>query len=398
MTRSQARRNIKLYFLFQIVVFHLFWGPILILYINKVGGMSLSEIYLMEAVCVAGFVVLEVPSGALADMIGRRKSILIGSIIMFFEAVLFAWADRPAMIWAGNILWVIGFSMISGADEALFVDSLKLLGKDHLRRDLFGKINYYRYLVTAITSLLAGYLAEIDLRIPMRLDVITAASVCVVAYLFIDPPVTEKTETSCRQYLKTLKSGIGQVIGSRQLIWLICFSVLLSTASKIWFFSYNPYFEIVGLDLTNFGIVFCLLNLVAAFFSRCSNWLSKTFGDRGSIILLLSCLAPPMILMGSWPSKFLIVMIMFQNVIRGYQGPFVKQIFHEYVCSSHRATVGSILSASRGLMEWLTMLGYSSLLLCWSVTDCLQILGWLALGLGIVMLMTYSSAFKLQSE
>ncbi len=57
--------------------------------------MSLSEIYLMEAVVVGEIVLLEIPSGALADLIGRKKTILLGQFLIFLSAVLFALIDSP---------------------------------------------------------------------------------------------------------------------------------------------------------------------------------------------------------------------------------------------------------------------------------------------------------------
>ncbi len=394
MTSQQAQRNVWLYFIFQIGIFHLFWGPILILYINQVAGMSLTEIYLMESLCIAGLMILEVPSGALADLIGRRKVIIIGSWLMLVETFFFAFAWCPLMIWTGNILWVLGYSLISGADEALFIDSLKVLKQDHNRRALLGKINYYRYLVTAVTSLIAGSLAEIDLRLPMRLDIITQLAVCLTAYCLVEPPLKQQAGYNLKQHQLKIYHGIKQVVSSSSLIWLICFSVLLSIVSKIWFFSYNPYFELVGLDLVNFGLIFCVLNLVAAIFGRLSDRLSKLLGDLGSITLLLSCLAFPLLIMGSWANRATAGLVIVQNVVRGYQAPFVKHIFHDYVESDHRATVSSMLSACRGFGEWLALAGYGLLLTSWSLTGCLQLLGWLTLLAGCLLIASYWRIFR----
>lgn len=98
MTRQQAERNIKLYYLFQLFKEPLFWGAILITFITRVSDMTLSDIYLMEAVCVIGIVVLDSPLGALADLIGRRTTILIGICIWSVKLFVFASAVNPLMI------------------------------------------------------------------------------------------------------------------------------------------------------------------------------------------------------------------------------------------------------------------------------------------------------------
>jgi MFS family permease len=90
-------------------------------------GLSLGEIGAVFAVhsCVA--IALEVPSGALADTIGRRRVLLAGALLTAVSLAVFAVADGIAAFMASVALLAAGRALISGALEAWYVDSLRAL-------------------------------------------------------------------------------------------------------------------------------------------------------------------------------------------------------------------------------------------------------------------------------
>ena len=132
-------RNIKLYQAFQAFVEPIFWGPILILFLNKAAKMTLPEIFFMESIVVAAQIFLQLPTGTIADLIGRKKTMFIGSLFFVADNLFFASANCPWLAWTGNILWVIGFSLVSGADSALLFDSLRILGRENEYKKIQGK-------------------------------------------------------------------------------------------------------------------------------------------------------------------------------------------------------------------------------------------------------------------
>ena len=87
MDEVEVRKNITLYKWFVISAEPLFWGPTLILCLQRLGKMSLSEVYIMEAIVISGIVFLEIPSGALADLIGRKQTILLGNYFFLASSI-----------------------------------------------------------------------------------------------------------------------------------------------------------------------------------------------------------------------------------------------------------------------------------------------------------------------
>jgi MFS family permease len=90
-------------------------------------GLSLSAIGVVFAVHSAVAIVLEVPSGALADMVGRRRVLLAGAALTTVSLLIFAVAGSVGAFMASVGLLAAGRALISGSLEAWYVDSLRAL-------------------------------------------------------------------------------------------------------------------------------------------------------------------------------------------------------------------------------------------------------------------------------
>ncbi|MFA5047633.1 MAG: MFS transporter [Patescibacteria group bacterium] len=394
MTVQQARRNIKLYYWFQLFKEPFFWGAILITYINRVSGMTLSDIYFMESVCVIGIVILDAPFGALADLIGRRYTLLIGSIIMAVKILVFASACNPLMIWLANLCWVFAISLISGADTSMLADTLKVLGRENDFRHIEGRSQSYRLAGMAIGALLAGYMAQWHLRLPVFASFPFIVAAIPVTYMMVDPPMVAQKHKNWKEYVQLLKLSVLFVFNHRQVKWIISFTVLISVASKLWFFTYNPYFELVNLPLSQFGWMFCLLNIVAALSSHEAARMHRYLGDLGSVAVMVVFLAVPIWFMGWQVTKISILLILMQNVVRGYVSPFLGGFLHQYLDSENRATVASIKSTASSIAQSVFLALFGLALMRWSLPFCLEILG-LGTGLvGLLLIFSYSRVFR----
>jgi MFS family permease len=95
-------------------------------------GLSNTEAFAANAFFTAGMVILEVPTGVLADTRGRRASCLLGTITLAFATLLYVMLWRvkaPLAAWAvASALLGLGFTFFSGAVEAWLVDALTFSG------------------------------------------------------------------------------------------------------------------------------------------------------------------------------------------------------------------------------------------------------------------------------
>ncbi|MEI7689118.1 MAG: MFS transporter [Candidatus Nomurabacteria bacterium] len=392
MKEKDALRNVRLYKLYKSFGEPLMWGPILISCLMNLGHMELSEIYFMESVVLLGTIFLQIPMGALADIYGRKKIVLIGSVFLSISIFLFSKIDSPLSSWTANIVWMIGFSMCSGADSAFLYDSLKSLGKENEYKKIEGSAVGNRLLITAICSIFVGYLAEYYIRLPIILSIPGVVFSTIVVFFFKEPSIDKKYTT--RQQIGIMKVSILFVSNHKEVKWIIFFVTLIGVTSKIWFFTYNPYFELVGLDLKYYGFVFFALNIVAWFFSKNVSYFSKKVDEYSIVILLVLLIVIPILVMSSIPSIFCVGMVFFQNVARGFMGPFFGEFINRHLNSENRATVLSIQSAVSGFAQFIALSAFGVLLKTYSLLFCLQILGIIVLVLGGLAILRFKRIFK----
>lgn len=127
--------NVRLFILFRVLFNARLYYPVFsILFLDF--GISTEQFLLLNMIWGVSIVLLEVPSGALADAIGRRNLLVVGAICMVVEMLVLAFAPRePDLPWIlfallalNRVLSGAAEAAVSGADEALAVDSLKEKG------------------------------------------------------------------------------------------------------------------------------------------------------------------------------------------------------------------------------------------------------------------------------
>lgn len=391
MDEKEVRRNIMLYKLYAVLGEPILWGPTLILFIQRLGKMSLSEIYLMEAVVVGGIVLLEIPSGALADLIGRKKTILLGQLLILASAIVFALIDSPFDVWVSNILCMIGFVCRSGADSAFLYDSLKEGKREGEYKQIEGSAMGGRLLAYGICSLSVGFLSEIDLRLPFILTIPWVSISCLIVLCFKEPIQTRKY--NFREQMDLMKISILFVANHKAIKWIVGYISLIVVSSKLWFFTYNPYFELVELEIRYYGVIFCLLNIVAWFFSYNAYRIEGRIGERLCMIGMILFIGLPILLMGTIVSQAMVSMVLLQNVVRGFMVPFLGDFLNRQLDSKNRATVISIKSAVSGFVSVVSLSLFGFVLKIWPLTFSLRILGVTVLLLGFVKILQYKKLF-----
>lgn len=383
----RSNRNVTLYRIHAVFNEPLFWGPILILSLQKLAHMSLPDIYFMESAILCICVLCDIPSGALADVIGRKKAIIVGRGFLFGSAVMFATMSNPLEAWIGNILWALGFSLQSGADTALLYESLKEDGRESDYKRIEGKAIGSRLILVACCVLVAGVLAKINMRLPMYFSLPFVLVPFVSAFFFKETEITERF--SVQKQIRVLVHGFQFMRTSVNVRWMIGFAALLATTSKVWFFTYNPYFETVGMPLEMYGVIFFLLNAVAWLSSHYAYKLERIFGERICVIGMALLIGVPIILMALFPSQPFAYLVLVQNVVRGFMRPFVGDYMNRHIATNMRATVLSMQSSMANLVSVIGLAVFGLFTANLSLLTSLLLLGVAALTLGSWSYRTY---------
>ncbi|WP_233274810.1 MFS transporter [Haladaptatus cibarius] len=153
------------YYLFQATMsFGFFWPVFTIFLLHR--GLNYTQIGLLGSVSAAFIVIGEIPSGYVSDYIGRRWSLLLGTIPLALSVFGFVVAQTFAAFAVLWILWALGIAFQSGSGDAWLYDALqdRLCEAEYTRvRGRGGSVNQW---VSAGTMLTAGFLYSLDPRLP----------------------------------------------------------------------------------------------------------------------------------------------------------------------------------------------------------------------------------------
>src|SRR3954466_5869314 len=137
-------------------------------------GLTNLEAFAANAFFTAGMVLFEVPTGIVADTVGRRASYLLGTVTLTVATLLYVWLweiTAPFWAWAlASLALGLGFTFFSGAVEAWLVDALDATGFDGALEDVFGRGQIVGGVAMLAGALAGGLLAqEVSLGFPFLL-------------------------------------------------------------------------------------------------------------------------------------------------------------------------------------------------------------------------------------
>ena len=137
-------------------------------------GFSLVEIGLAETAYHAASLLTEIPSGTLADVFGRKKMLIISTLINVAAGVLMILSNDLAMVCLSIALYAVCDSFASGSGDALAYDSLKTAGQESTYdRYESNQLIIYR-LCSGISTLCAGFALIIGYRIAYATGIVTS--------------------------------------------------------------------------------------------------------------------------------------------------------------------------------------------------------------------------------
>lgn len=144
MNNNSVKRNIVLIGILNLLMEFKLYGAVCILYFVSITksialGMSIFSITMISAA------ILEIPTGALSDKIGRKKTIILGTIASLIYIILFAISKNYIILLIGAIFEGLERALFSGNNEALIYDTLKELKKENEYDKYLGKTNSMYY-------------------------------------------------------------------------------------------------------------------------------------------------------------------------------------------------------------------------------------------------------------
>ncbi len=386
---ATARRNVQAFTYFRMFFSARFYYPVFALLFLDF-GLSLEQFGILNAVWAATIVLCEVPSGALADTIGRRNLLIATGLCMVVEmGVLLA-----APVGGGDWLFVFflvnrvvsGFAeaAASGADEALAYDSLKAAG----REDRWGHVLERVQRDTSIAfffSMMAGaavydpvwvnklldfagagfHVEQADIvKLPLLLTFFSSLVVLAMALRMREPGSAHASG-----WAATVAESGRRTIRAGRWIWftplpfgVLLAAVVLDSPIRLFLTLASGYWETIELPVASFGLIGSGMALLGLAVPALARRMAERFRPGWNFAFL--CL---LVLLGLWglgrvvpywgilPAACLFAAMHFMNF-------FASRYLNAAAESDQRATVLSFKGLSTNLAYGIASLLYSGLI------------------------------------
>lgn len=224
----------------------LIWGINTIFLLDA--GLSNLEAFAANAFFTAGMVIFEVPTGVVADTVGRRASYLLGTVTLAASTLLYVllWKiHAPFWQWAVvSILIGLGFTFFSGAVEAWLVDALKATGFTGELEAVFGRGQVVTGVAMLTGSVAGGLIAqETNLGVPFVLRGLILVAMFVVAMrLMHDIGFSpEKSGRVVSEIRKIASASVEYGLRVPAVRWLMIESLFTGGVGIYGFYALQPY-------------------------------------------------------------------------------------------------------------------------------------------------------------
>ena len=180
-------RNEKIFYISEFFGGLIFHMPVWVAY--ELQFISLPQLALIEAIKQGAQLLSELPTGAIADLLGKRASVLIGRIISILGLFMYAFSTNFNTFIIVAIIAGIGDSFVSGAKDALIYDSLKVDNRHNLYAKISAKASLIFQLSFAGAILLGGILSVWGYTVAIFASLCAEIVGLIVSMWFIEPSI-----------------------------------------------------------------------------------------------------------------------------------------------------------------------------------------------------------------
>jgi len=336
--------HLNIYFLYLIKLskWLMFVMPIVALFYNE-NGLSDFDIFFLQAIYSASVAVMEIPSGYMADVVGRKKTLVLGSILGTAGYLIYSISHDFSGFLVAEIVLGIGGSFISGADSAMLFDSLAATQRKHQYLQFEGRITSLGNFAETAAAVCGGLLAALlSYRAVYVSQAIIASLAIPAALLLLEPPKDSLiTQPGLRHILSVCKST---VLTDAKLSSAIFLSSVTGIATLSMAWSAQIYFVANGFTEVTITPLWVSLNLTVAIIAAFTADTVKILGKKVTLFLIIFYLPSAYIFLGWLPILPALFCLFLFYAIRGFATPVLKDLINQNCDAATRATVLSIRS------------------------------------------------------
>lgn len=305
---------------------------------HQLGMQAVYELQAFYAICV---VILEIPSGYLSDLVGRKQTLVLAGVFNGIGMGLIVIGDSYWWFMLFELALAIAGSLISGSDIALIYDSLDGTERQHEQeKEIVGKKIFYSQSAETLAALIGGAMAFISLQLPVILNAIIAWIPFVIALTLKEPPRKKMDSQAHGENVRHIYGILFR--GSKLMRYTIYGLIFSGTSTLIGVWALQGFWESEQIPIHYFGYLWAIFNLVVAATARAATSLNRYFGRIVMLWTIALLPAAGYLGMSLLAGIMGIISGLLLNVTRGLATVLLRDDLNQMVGGDIRATANSI--------------------------------------------------------
>ena len=293
-------------------------------------GFSLFEIGIFEMIFHITSLSMEVPTGMIADLFGRKFSRILGVLSYIVYIFIMIYSQNIILVGIGFVFCGLSYTLESGSGEALVYDSLQLMNQEDKFMKVNGRKEVIYQLVSSLSFFVGGYIAMVSYDLSFLTTLVAMLIALTIIVLMKETPII-KSEIKksfmilmSEQYKKTYQTAVE----NKRVMFLIIIGSMVAAPVTSIFFYFQNHLDLLGYDKGEIGLLLGAHALFAAIGGASAYKLEKKYNEKKILyfipllmvvlfwlVLIDSIVFIPFVLLGFFDSIFYVVLNDYVNKI-----------------------------------------------------------------------------------
>lgn len=332
------KRNLIALYLIKLSKWFSLVMPIIVLFYED-HGLNLQDVFVLKSVYSIAAITLEIPSGYLADVWGRKKCLIVGCILFFLGYLCYSFMSVFTAFLFAEILLGTGQTLVNGADSALLYDTTAKYHKEKEYLKYEGRLTMIGNFAEAFAGIFGGLLAAYSIRWPFYGQAIIGFIGIPAAFALQEVKIKKQILNPIHEIVNIIRYSL---ITNKKLCYNIFFSGVIGAATLTMAWFVQPVLMHLKIPVSWFGIIWTLLNLTVGFSALYSDRLNSLLGTNRMELLILVFIVGGYVALAFNLTYVAFVVLFIFYIFRGFATPVLKGYINQMTFSEMRATVLSI--------------------------------------------------------
>lgn len=269
----------------------LYLAPVLLLFYQQ-NGLSIADFVMFQGIFQLTGIIFEVPCGYIADLISKKKVLILAFVCFFLRAALWLSFSGIYIVLLGELFNALSRAFLSGVYDSYIYDYLKDKNKTGRMLKECGRTNFAMSGGAMFAAIFSAVLySHFGTVILLFLELILTLMSILLLTTLPNPPSAKPRGKTIKQKFIEIKETAIATLSNKNINLYIIYSALLFSTTSLFCWCFQPLLKMSSAPVFMFSFVYVINHALRAGFSYYVNSLKKLFGfNRLLVITTFLCL------------------------------------------------------------------------------------------------------------